>query len=324
LGRQVLVALVALVAAMPAFPQRVDRPLRIATLDEARQVDRPRMWALFHKRMAELGHIQGSSYIVDSRWGNADPGALPALAADLVALKPDVIVAAGTPSALAAKRATSRIPLVFVGVAEPVKAGLVSSLARPEGNVTGVTNIGTQIAGKWLALIREMAPTAKSLAFLTAMGNPGSMLIFRELQEQARPFGVAVTAMDGSSPESVNRAFETMAQERVDALIMSAAGPLHGQRRQIVDAAARLRIPAIFAVPDFSEAGGLVSFSADPRPLWMRAADLVDRILKGAKPAEIPVEQAATFKLVVNLRTARTLGLKIPQSVVIRADKVIE
>lgn len=322
--RQFFIAVAAFLAAFPALAQRRDRPVRVATLDEGHEGGRAQAWALFHKRMHELGYVQGSGYIIDARWANADPVKLQALSAELVALKPDVIVTAGTPTALAVKQATSSIPIVFIAVADPVKSGLVANLARPEGNLTGTTNILTEVAGKWLDLIREIAPTAKSLAFLTDTANPASMLIFRRLQEQARPLGVTVNALDESSQENVKRAFSTIAQERLDGLIMSAAGTLRAQRRQIIEAAARQRIPAIYALREFAETGGLLSYGADLDPLWTRGADLVHRILKGAKPSEIPVEQASTFSLVVNLKTAKALGLKIPQAIVLQADKVIE
>jgi putative ABC transport system substrate-binding protein len=322
--RRFLAAAATFLAVFPALAQRRDQAVRVATLDDGHEGGRAQAWALFHKRMHELGYMQGAGYVIDSRWANGDLGKLNVLAAELVTLKPDVIVTGGTPTALAAKRATSSIPIVFVAVADPVKSGLVANLARPEGNLTGTTNVLTEVAAKWLGLIREIAPTAKSLAFLTDTANPASMLIFRQLQEEARPLGVVVMPLDGSSQESVKRAFGTIAQERVDGLIMSAAGRLRAQRQQIIEAAARLRIPAVYALREFAEAGGLLSYGADLDLLWRRAADLVHRILKGAKPSEIPVEQAAVFNLVVNLRTAKALGLKIPQSVVVRADKLIE
>lgn len=311
-------------AALPAFPQRVDRPVRIATLDEAHEASRAHLWGFFHHRMRELGYVPGSAYVIDERWGNGDRSSLRALAAELVVLRPDVIVTAGTPSALAAKRATSTIPIVFMGVAEPVKSGIVSNLARPEANLTGVTNIGSQVAGQWLALLLQVVPDAKVVGFFTDTGNTASMLIYQGLQEHGRSRGVALRAFDGSTRENVQRAFAAMKEERVDGLITSAAGTLQGQRRQIADVSVKLRIPAISALEEFADDGGLMAYSADPRPLWERGGDLVHRILKGAKPADTPVEQAATFRLVINLRSAKAQGLRIPASVVLRADRVID
>jgi putative ABC transport system substrate-binding protein len=293
-------------------------------LDEGQEGGRAREWESFYKRLHELGYVKGSSYSVEARWGNADPARLQSLAAEIAALRPDLIVAAGTPTALAAKRATTSIPIVFVGVADPVKSGLVANLARPEANLTGVTNIGTEVAGQWLGLMRELAPGARSLAFLTDTGNPASMLIFRRLQDHARPLGLTVVVLDGGSREKVRQAFEKIAQDRIGGLIMSAAGNVRVQRQQIIEAATRQRIPAVYAVREFAEAGGLLSYAADLEQLWARAADVSDRVLKGAKPSEVPVEQASTFKLVVNMKTARALGLNVPQSVIIRADKVID
>lgn len=321
--RRLLAALAAFVASFPALAQRRARTVRVVTFDEGHQSGRATEWGYFHKRMHELGY-QGGDYVVETRWANADPARLQALAAELPALKPDVIVTAGTPTALAAKRASSTIPIVFVGVADPVKSGLVANLARPEGNLTGVTNIGSEVAGQWLGLMREIAPDARSLAFLTDTNNPASMLIFRRLRDEARPLGVTVRVLDGSSEAKVSESFATIARERIDGLIMSAAGTLRQQRRQILEATARQRIPAVYAVREFAEGGGLLSYAADLGVLWGRGADLVDRVLKGAKPFEIPVEQASTFMLIVNLRTAKALGLNVPRSVIVRAHKVIE
>lgn len=322
--RELLLATALLAVASPIFGQRVDRPARIGTLDEAHEGSRSHLWAFFHGRMRELGYVQGRAYVIEARWANGDRSKLNSLAADLVARKPDLLVVAGTPSALAAKRATRTIPIVFTGVAEPVKSGIVSSLGRPDANLTGVTNIGTQVAGQWLALLREVAPATKSVAFFTDTANTASMLIYRELQAQGSSQGMVVKAFDGSSRESVDNAFAAIGKESVDGVITSAAGTMQRQRRQIAEATARLRIPAVSALEQFAEDGGLMAYSADPLPLWARVGDIVDRILKGTKPGEIPVEQAATFRLVVNLGSAKAQGIKVPQSVVMRADKLID
>jgi ABC transporter substrate binding protein len=212
--RKLLVALGAGALATPfcAFAQLRDRPARIATLSDANEDSSAPLWAMFRKRLHELGYVEGTSYVIESRWANGDSERLPALAAELAALKPGVIVADGTPSALAAKQATVSIPIVAIRIADPVKAGLAASLARPGGNLTGTTIVTTNIAGKWLELLREVAPGVRSLAFLNDTSNAGAMLTFRELQEQARPLGVKVQALDGRNRSNVEQAFSAIAR----------------------------------------------------------------------------------------------------------------
>jgi putative ABC transport system substrate-binding protein len=320
--RRVLAAL-ALLVAMPV-PAQTGRTARIAILDDAPEHVRAHPWALFRARLAELGWTEGKNLAVDARSAGGDLSRLDALAADIVAQQPDVIVVVSTTVALAAKKATSQIPIVALGPADPVKSGLVASLARPGGNLTGAGQNQAEIAGKWLDLLREVAPAAKSVAYLTDRGNPGEMLVFREIEDRARTRGMAMTALDGVGAGSVEQAFATIAAMRIDALIVATTAAVLPQRAQIVEAAARARIPAVYARKEYAEAGGLVSYGTDFNPVFERGADYVSRILRGAKPADLPFEMAATFKLVVNLRAARAQGIAIPQAVRVRADQVIE
>jgi putative ABC transport system substrate-binding protein len=324
--RQLLLQLSGLVLlrVSPALAQRGDRPARIALLEDGRETSRAHLWAVFRKRLQELGYVEGKSYIIEGRWARADLARLPALAAELVVLKPDVIVSSSVSSAVAAKKATSSIPIVALGTVDPVKSGLVASLARPEGNLTGITSRQGESIGKELEILREIAPKAKSIAFLTLMSNPASMQIFRELQERARPLGVAVKAFDGSNRSSVERAFDAIARERIEAMIVSTTGVLLDQRQQIVDAAARQRIPSVYMRREYVDVGGLMSFSTAFDLVYARGADYVHRILQGTKPSELPFEQVSTFKLVLNLKAARALGLKIPESLRVRVDEAIE
>jgi putative ABC transport system substrate-binding protein len=325
MDRRRFVALIGSVFAAPlVLAQRVERPVRIATLDEGTALGRAIQWRIFHGRMRELGYVEGASYAVERRWADGNAARVNALAAELVALGPDVIAAGGTPSALALKRTTSAIPVVFCGVADPVGTGLVKGLARPEGNLTGITNVGADIAGKWLDLIREIVPSARSLALLTDTRNPASMRIAEDLRARALRLGVAVRVLDGSSRDAVARSFSALKKDRVDGLLTTAAGTLYSNKQQIVDAAAEMRLPAIYSPQEFAEAGGLMSYSADPNPQWRRFAEMVHQVLRGARPAEMPVEQASTFRLTVNLRTARAMGISIPGSILVRADRVIE
>ena len=315
---------IVLLAVSPALAQPRSRPARVAILDDGRETSRPREWRTFRKRLIELAYVEGKTLVLDVRWANTDLDRLPALAAELVLLKPDVIVTPSTPSALAAKRASSSIPIVVTGSADPVKAGLLANLARPDGNVTGITPLRGDIAGKQFELLREVSPKMKSVAFLTHTANPGSMQLFRDLQEQARPLGVMVKVFDASSRSKVEGAFIKIAKEKIEALIVSAATALLDQRQAIVDGAARQRIPALYARRDFVDAGGLMSYSAIEDAIFSRGAEYVHRILQGAKPSDLPFEQASTFKLILNLKTARTFGMKFPQTILVRADEVIE
>ncbi|TMG95222.1 MAG: hypothetical protein E6H73_05885 [Betaproteobacteria bacterium] len=324
--RKLLVALGAgaLAISFCAFAQLRDRPAHIATLSDADEDSSAPLWAMFRKRLHELGYVEGTSYVIESRWAKGDTERLAALAAELAALKPGVIVADGTPSALAAKQATVSIPIVAIRIADPVKAGLAASLARPGGNLTGTTIVTTNIAGKWLELLREVAPGVRSLAFLNDTSNAGAMLTFRELQEQARPLGVKVQALDGRNRSNVEQAFSAIARERMDGFVVGTNAVVFAQRHQIIEAAARQRLPAIYARREYVDAGGLMSYGTDLSAHYSHAADYGHRILQGAKPGDLPIEQPTKFELVLNLKTATTLGLTIPQSLLVRADEVIE
>jgi putative ABC transport system substrate-binding protein len=325
--RDTVLALIALgVAArpLPALAQPAKPPRRIATLDDSPQSSRASEWAAFRKRLQALGYADGSGFFLEPRWANAQAERLPALAAELVALKPDVIVTASVVAALAAKRATSRIPIVSVTAVDPVKMGLVASFAKPGGNVTGISIVTQDVSGKWLELLREIVPQAKSIAFLTYTDNPGSMQAFRELQELGKPLGVELQVLDGRNWSNIERAFDTMTRKRVDAFIVSASGVVVNQRQQIVEAAALKRIPAVYARREYVEAGGLMYYGADYDVMFPRAADYVHRILQGAKPADLPFERASIFRLVVNAKAAKALGLKIPESVRVRMDEMIQ
>jgi len=326
--RDAVLALVALgVAAascrVAAQAKRPD-PARIAILDDATEASRHQLWLAFRNRLGELGYVEGRNVSIEMRFAGGSRDRLALLAAELVAGKPDVLVAVTTTAAVAARKETSRIPIVAIGPADPVQSGLVVSLARPGGNLTGLAPNQAEIAGKWLDLLQALRPDAKSLVYLTDTGNPGEMLVYRDLEIRARSLGMEAHVMDGVSAANVEKAFASMQQRRTEALIIATTASLLPQRRQIVDGAARLRIPAIYARQEYAEAGGLISYGTDSHVLFARAADYVSRILRGTPPAELPFEMASTFRLVVNLRTSRELGLVIPRAVRIRADEVIE
>ena len=326
--RDAVLALVALgVAAascrVAAQAKRPD-PARIAILDDATEASRHQLWLAFRNRLGGLGYVEGRNVSIEMRFAGGSRDRLALLAAELVAGKPDVLVAVTTTAAVAARKETSRIPIVAIGPADPVQSGLVVSLARPGGNLTGLAPNQAEIAGKWLDLLQALRPDAKSLVYLTDTGNPGEMLVYRDLEQRARSLGLASQVMDGVSAANVDEAFASMRTRRADALVVATTASLLTQRRQIVEGAARLRIPAVYARQEYVEAGGLISYGTDSHVLFARAADYVSRILRGTPPAELPFEMASTFRLVVNLRTSRELGLVIPRAVRIRADEVIE
>ena len=325
--RDTILALLAFGAATSssaALAQSAKPPRRIATLDDSTESSRARSWVAFRKRLQELGYVEGVGYIIEARFAKVQADRLPALAAELVALNPEVIVAPSSIAALAAKRATSTIPIVYVGANDPIRTGLITNFARPDGNLTGISIVQQDLTGKWLELLREILPRAKSLAFLIYTDNSGAMQMFKDLREQAKTFGIAVQAFDGSKSANVARAFETMARERVDGLVVSASATLVNQRSQIVEGAARLRIPAVYARRDYVEAGGLMSYGAAYDAIYPRAADYVHRILQGAKPSELPFERSSLIRLVVNAKALKALGLTIPESLRVRVDEVIQ
>ena len=305
-------------------PTRRDSPAHVATLDDAPEAVRAQLWAIFRKRLGELGYAEGRNLRIDARFAGGELRRLDPLAVELVARKPHVIVAVTTTAALAAKRATGKLPIVALGPADPVKSGLVASLARPGGNLTGASPNQAELAGKWLQLVRELVSGARSVAYMTDPGNPGEMLVFRVLEGQARPLGMSVSVLDGVTSASVARAFAEIAAGRTDAVIVATTTSLLAHRQQIVREAARLRLPAIYARREYAEAGGLLSYGADVGAVFRRGAEYVERILRGAKPAELPFEMASSFSFVLNLETARALGIAIPDAVRIRADEVIE
>jgi putative ABC transport system substrate-binding protein len=249
---------------------------------------------------------------------------LLALAAETVEAKPDVVVTVTTSGALAMKKATSTIPVVAIGPADPVRSGLVASLARPGGNLTGLSPNQAEIAGKWLELAGALVPGVWSIVYLTDTANPGEMLVFRDLERRAQALGITMQPMNAIDASNIEEAFATMATRRPDAIVVATSASLVPHRRQIVDAVAGLRIPAIYARQEYPEAGGLASYGADSRALWVQAADYVDRILRGSAPADLPFQMASTYRLVVNAGSAARLGLAVPDAVRARADAVIE
>jgi putative tryptophan/tyrosine transport system substrate-binding protein len=285
---------------------------------------RVRLWETLRQRLRELGYLEGQNIAFESRFADGKPDRLPGLAAELVALKVDVIVTSGTPASLAAKQATRTIPIVMAQLADPVGAGLVASLGRPGGNVTGLTTQDADLGGKRLEVLLQVVPKVSRFAVLIDETSPGSMLIARGTQVAAQSLGVQLQSLGVRSPEELDGAFSAMKEARAGALIVESSSLLFTSRTRLADLALKNRLPTMFAQREYAEAGGLMAYSADFSDLFRRAATFVDKILKGAKPADLPVEQPTKFDFVINLKTAKALGLTIPPSLLQRADEVIQ
>jgi putative ABC transport system substrate-binding protein len=278
----------------------------------------------FRQGLRELGYVEGQNITIEFRWAEGQYDRLPALAAELVRLKVNVIVAGGPPAIQAAKQATETIPIVMGAVADPVAAGFVDSLARPGGNVTGISNMVAEVVGKQLELLKEVRPKVARVALLGNPANPNYTPLVQHAQGAARTLGVQLHILDVREPRAIDGAFAAITTERADAVVVLADTILLDHRKQIADAAVRRHLPTVFAVGEFVEAGGLLAYGPSLSDGFRRAAIYVDKILKGAKPTDLPIEQPTTFELIVNLRTAKALGLTIPYTVLQRADRVIQ
>ncbi len=280
----------------------------------------------FQEGLRELGYIEGKNIAIEYRYtdlgGDIDKR-LPLLAAELVRLKPDVLVVSITVAALAAKNATTTIPIVMVNVDDPVESGLIASLARPGGNVTGLSRLTPELVGKHLELLKEAVPKAVRVAVLSNPRNPLHPELVRNAKLAAGSLGVQLKIVEARAPMELEGAFSTMAGERMSALLVLGDGMFYVNRTRIADLALRNRLPSMFGSGDLSRAGGLMAYAPRSVDNYRRAATYVDKILKGAKPADLPVEQPTKFELVINLKTAKALGLTIPPSVLLRADEVI-
>jgi putative ABC transport system substrate-binding protein len=273
--------------------------------------------------LRDLSYVEGQNLVMVYRWADGDLARLPALAAELVRLRVDVLVAATNPAVLAAKQATSTIPIVFAGSSDPVGTGLVASLAYPGANVTGLSLVTPELSGKRLQFLRETFPRLARVALLWDAGNVGMADRVKETEAAARQLGVTLHVEWVRDLAGLDRAFDTLAQARPDAFLTTVE-PFTGDHRQrIVAFAAQQRLPAMYEERDFVDAGGLMAYGPNLAANYRRAAAYVDKVLKGTKPADLPVEQPTKFELVINLKTAKALGLTIPQSVLIRADEVI-
>jgi putative ABC transport system substrate-binding protein len=314
----VLLALSFPVAAQqPGNVQRIGYLVGISASAESARV------GAFRQELHDLGHVEGKNIAIEYRYADAKFDKLPALADELVRLNVEVLVTVTTPAALAAKNATRTIPIVFLGVTDPVAAELVNSLARPGGNITGFTNIAAVLAGKRLELLKETVPKLSRVAVLWDPQAPGSVPQWKESQLPARELGLQLHSMEVSSADKYEIAFKEATQARSAALAVTADPLANSNRKQIADLAAKYRLPAIYPWGDFVDSGGLMSYGPIFAAEGRNAARHVDKILKGAKPADLPVEQPTKFELIINLKAAKQIGLTIPPNVLVRADRVI-
>lgn len=277
----------------------------------------------FRRGMRDLGYVEGKNLLIE--WRFADQvERLPELAMELVRSKVDVIVAQSTPTVQALQKATTTIPIVMTGAGDPVGSGLVKSLARPGGNITGMSQLTTDTSAKRLEMLVSMVPKLSRVAYLMPSPNRATMLGLEAYQDAGRKLGVNVMRVEAQTPQEIVSAFSSLAKDRIQAIIVSLDSLFVSQRREIAELAAKHGLPSIQGNAEYAEAGGLMAYGVNSAEMYKRAASYVDKILKGANPADLPVEQPTTFEMVINAKTAKALGLKIPQSLLVRADKVIE
>jgi putative ABC transport system substrate-binding protein len=280
--------------------------------------------AAFRQGLSEAGYVEGQNVAIEYRWAEGHYDRLPALAADLVGRKVDLIMANSPPSALAAKSATSTIPIVFRSGADPVGDGLVASLARPGGNLTGVSFIADELTAKRLELLSELVPRVGVIALLMNPNNATAERVIRDVQEAARTKGLQLHILKASSESEIDTAFASLVQLHAGALVVGADPFLSGRREQLVALASRRAVPSIYAWREFAASGGLISYGPSLTSAFRLVGHYAGKVLKGAKPADLPVQQPTTLELVINLKTAKALGLTIPPSLLQRADQVIE
>jgi ABC-type uncharacterized transport system substrate-binding protein len=276
----------------------------------------------FRQGLRALGWIEGQNVTIEDRWAEGDPNLLPALLADLVKSRVDVIMLSGTPAIRAAEKVTTTIPIVFVVLTDPANLGLVSSLARPGGNVTGVASQFEELIAKQLQLLKEALPGLSRVGLLHQPGTPSPVLIAAEAA--ARRMGVATRGFGVADPAEFENAFKLTSRERDSAMLVLPSPYFETQHPRLIELAARYRVPACYELRNYVQDGGLMSYGPDINAMFARAASYVDRILKGSKPGDLPIEQPSKFELVINLATAKALGLTIPQPLLLRADEVIK
>jgi putative tryptophan/tyrosine transport system substrate-binding protein len=326
-----LLGVVALVLALLAGPHAAEAQLagtvpRIGVLSPSAPSD-PRMQRrleAFQQGLRELGYVEGQNIAIESRWAEGRYERLPALAAELVQLKVNVILTMAPPPTQAAKDATRTIPIVMGAVADAVTAGFVANLARPEGNITGLSMMVPELVGKQLEILKEVVPRLSRVVLLGNPANPSHAAQSREAEGAARQLGLRLQPVAARDPREIDNAFVAMGRYKPDAIIVLLDSMFLDRRTQIADLAITHRLPTVYGAGEHAQAGGLVTYGPNIPSMFIRAATYVDKILRGARPADLPVEQPTKFEVVINLKTAKTLGLTIPPSLLLRADDFIE
>ena len=309
---------------LAARAQQPGKVWRIGMLDTTSATLNAANLEAFRQGLRQLGYVEGQNLVIDYRSADGRIERFPELAAEMVRLKVNLIVTRGTPTALAAKHATATIPIVMAASGEPVGTGLVASLARPGGNITGLSAFVTDLVTKRIELLKEGVPRIARIALLDNMANLSVPPQWEETKKAARALGLEPQLLDVRRAEDLGRAFDAASSQRVDALAVGNDSVVIASRRQVVGLAVKHRLPAVYATREFVDAGGLLSYATHYPDLYRRAATYVDKIFKGAKPADLPVEQPTRFELVVNLKAAKAIGTEIPTSILLRADEVIE
>ncbi len=319
-----IITLGILLGSLAAQAQQTGNVYRIGFLGNSTAALEANLVGPFREGLRDLGYVEGRNVLIEYRWAEGKYDRFPALIGELLALKVAVIVTAGTPATLAVKKATTSVPLVMTAVGDPVGTGIVPSLSHPGGNITGLTAISTEMDAKRLELLREVVPSVSYIALLWNAGSPLQVLAEKQVQAAAQVLRMRVLSFGVKTEEEIKSALAVMARERPDALLVLADRLLLHHRALIMDFATRHRLPGVHAYRELVEAGGLMSFGPSYADMHKRAAYFVDRILKGAKPGDLPVERPSTFELVINLKVAKALGLTIPQSVLLRGTEVIQ
>jgi len=323
--RDTVVALLAIAAApLAAHAQQAGKVYRIGMLETRSIVLNAANTDAFRQGLRELGYKEGQNLEIAYRSSDGRDERFPGLASELVRQKVDLIVTRGTPAALAAKNATGTIPVVMAASGDPVASGIVTSLARPGGNVTGLTSGITESYPKRVELLGELVPRAKRIAAIFNMGNPSVPPQWSIVEASARSLGIEPQLLDVRRPEDLRKAFDAAAKHRAEALVVGLDSVTQANLRPIAELAAKQRLPSIYPAIDYANVGGLITYGSSDVHMYHRAATFVDKIFKGAKPTDLPVEQPTKFELVVNLKTAKALGLTIPKELLFRADRIIE
>ena len=322
IGLAVVLALGVALTPLVVAAQQAGKVYRIGVLERTSPAINAANLDGFRQGLRELGYVEEKNFVIEYRSADGRDERFPALATELVRLKVDLILTRGTPATLAAKDATGTIPIIIVGVGDAVAQGIVTSLARPGANVTGLSTMVTETFPKRVELLKELVPRATRIVALFNMSNPAIPPQWKEVETAARSLGMKAELLDVRRPADLGPAFDTAHRQRADALVVGLDTLTLANRRQIVELAAQHRLPAIYVTSEF--VGGLAAYGANYPDTYRRAASFADKIVKGAKPAELPMEQPTKFELVINLKTAKALGLTIPQTLLLQADRVIQ